>query len=214
MFVWLLEIKDATFAAVALISFGVVSYLTAEYVTRKYLFYRHGVEEALAFIAMVIFCAGSGILLSENHLTLTQLRIVLPALLAITACWIYLRFGLLYAAAISIVALGFIPFQFNLSPATERIMLLSALCAIFVFSLIADQPDIEDFRKDKYTKMQAGLLTGDIFNRQSAGTRPCRIDYDEYSCCSSEPENVSSINLLVVLCSYLSDSGRRCLLGN
>ncbi|MEN6488186.1 MAG: hypothetical protein ABFD66_04775, partial [Smithella sp.] len=75
------------------------------------------------------------------------------------AYWIYLRFGLLYAAAISIVALGVIPFQFNLSPATARMMLFFVLCVIFLFSLHVDQSDIEDFWKDRYTKIQAFLLT-------------------------------------------------------
>ena len=158
LFVWLLDFKDANFIAVMLICFGAAFYIAAEYLAGKYLFYRHGVEEALAVMGMVLFCAGCGILLSENHLTLTQLRIVVPALLAITACWIYLRFGFLYAAAISIVALGVIPFQFNFSPAAERIMLFSVLCVIFVFSLLADKPDLEDFRKNRYAKIKACLL--------------------------------------------------------
>lgn len=159
LFVWLLDFKDTSFIAVMLILFGAVFYMAAEYLAGKHLLYRHGVEEALVIVAMVLFCAGCGILLSENHLTLMQLRIAVPALLAITACWIYLRFGLLYAAAISIVALGIIPFQFNLSPATGRLMLFFVLGVIFVFSLHVDQPDIEDFRKDRYTKIQAFLLT-------------------------------------------------------
>ena len=159
LLVWLLDFKDADFIAVMLIFFGAAFYIAAEYLAGKYLFYRHGVEEALAVMALVLFCAGCGILLSESHLTLTQLRIVVPALLAITACWIYLRFGFLYAAIISIIALGVVPFQFNLSPATERIMLFSVLCVIFVFSLIADQPDIEDFQKNRYAKIQACLTT-------------------------------------------------------
>jgi len=158
LFVWLLDFKDANFIAVMLIFFGAAFYIAAEYLAGKYLFYRHGVEEALVVMAMVLFCAGCGILLSENHLTLTQLRIVVPALLAIIACWIYLRFGFLYAAGMSIVALSFIPFQFNLSPAAERIMLFSVLCVIFVFSLLADKPDLEDFRKNRYAKIQACLL--------------------------------------------------------
>ena len=158
LFVWLLDFKDTSFIAAMLILFGAAFYMAADYLAGKYLLYRHGVEEALVIVAMVLFCAGCSILLSENHLTLTHIRIVVPALLAITACWIYLRFGLLYAAAISIVALSFIPFQFNLSPAAERIMLFSVLCVIFVFSLLADKPDLEDFRKNRYAKIKACLL--------------------------------------------------------
>jgi len=158
LFVWLLDFKDADIIAVMLIFFGAAFYIAAECLAGKYLFYRHGVEEALAVMALVLFCAGCGILLSESHLTLTQLRIVVPALLAITVYWIYLRFGFLYAAIISIIALGVVPFQFNLSPVAERIMLFSVLCVIFVFSLLADKPDIEDFRKERYAKIQACLL--------------------------------------------------------
>lgn len=158
LFVWLLDFKDADIIAVMLIFFGAAFYIAAECLAGKYLFYRHGVEEALAVMALVLFCAGCGTLLSENHLTLTQLRIVVPAFLAITAYWIYLRFGFLYAAIISIIALVVIPFQFNLSPAAERIMLFSVFCVIFVFSQLADKPDLEDFRKNRYAKIQACLL--------------------------------------------------------
>lgn len=158
LFVWLLDFKDTNFVAVMLILFGAAFYIAAEYLAGKYLLYRHGVEEALVIIAMVLFCAGCSILLFENHITLMLVKAVIPALFAATAYWIYLRFGLLYAAGISIVALGVIPFQFNLSPATARLMLFFVLCLIFVFNLHVDQPDIEDYRKDRYTKIQACLL--------------------------------------------------------
>ncbi len=79
-------------------------------------------------------------------------------LFSLIACLIYLRFGYLYAALISVIALCFIPFQLSIPPVMERLLLLLILCGIFIFSLMADKPDRADFRKERYTMIQACLL--------------------------------------------------------
>lgn len=158
LFVWLLNFKDTNLMAVLWILFGAAFYTGAEYLVSKYKFYRYGIEEALVITAVALFCAGCFLLLSENHVAPMLLKIVIPALIAASAYWIYLRFGFFYAAGISIIALCFIPFQFNFSPVAERLILLSALSVIFVLIMLADKPDIEDFRKDDYAKIHACLL--------------------------------------------------------
>lgn len=160
LFVWLLDFKDTNLMAVLWILFGAAFYAVAEYLISKYQFYLYGIEEALVIMAMALFCAGCSLLLFENHVTPVHLKVVVPALIAVAAFWTYLRFGFLYAAGISIISLCVIPFQFSFSPTTERLILLSVLCVILVFSLLADQPNIEDFRKDRYAKIQACLLAG------------------------------------------------------
>jgi len=141
-----------------LILFSVVFYLAAESIVRKRRLYRYGIEEGLAMTAMVLFCAGCALLLHEIHPGFRSLTTMTAALFAVAAFWIHLRFGFLYAAGISIVAICVIPFQLFTSPVTGRLVLLSVLCAIFVFSLIAGKPDIHDFGKNRRTTIQAGLM--------------------------------------------------------
>jgi len=161
LFVWLAPLRnggDVQRVAALLILFSVVFYLAAESIVRKRRLYRYGIEEGLAMTAMVLFCAGCALLLHEIHPGFRSLTTMTAALFAVAAFWIHLRFGFLYAAGISIVAICVIPFQLFTSPVTGRLVLLSVLCAIFVFSLIAGKPDIHDFGKNRRTTIQAGLM--------------------------------------------------------
>ena len=158
LFFWLMESAGDRFLAVMLIFSGAVYYIVAEYIVSKRRFYRYGIEEGLVLIAMGLFCAGCGWLLDEYGVSSKQIMITLSVLLAITAFLIYQRFGYLYGALISLIALCTIPFQLYLTPSGERFLLLIILCLIFFLNVISDKPEIEDFRKDRNTTIQACLL--------------------------------------------------------
>jgi hypothetical protein len=165
------------------ITAGVISYFLAEYAVTHYRFYRHGIEEALALFSMVLICTGiffGAVKIFLGSKLLIHFYILLCLLFAVTASWIYLRFGFLYASLISIIATCSIPFQLSLTSLAERLLLLCVLCLIFFMNLIYDNPENDDFRKDRNTIIQAcllaaiyltvnlemigtiGLLTGDI----------------------------------------------------
>jgi hypothetical protein len=79
-------------------------------------------------------------------------------LFAVTSYWIYLRFGYLYAALISLIATGVIPFQLSMTPSDEKVLLLIILCLIFLFSVIINKSNIDDFKKEKNSIIQTCLL--------------------------------------------------------
>jgi hypothetical protein len=144
-----------------LIVTGGIFYFLAERAVRKYRYYRYGMEEALALSSMIMICIGlmngpmeliSGKQWSANH------AIVLCLLFALNACWLYLRFGYLYAASIGLISVCLIPFQLSLPPESERGVLLIILCLVFFLNIIRDKPEKEDFRKDRNTTIQAYLL--------------------------------------------------------
>jgi hypothetical protein len=137
---------------------GIIYYTAAEHLADKSRLYRHGIEEGLALTAMILFCIGCIGFMDDLGFRIREITIALSGLLAVTAFWIHLRFGWLYAALLSVIALGVIPFQLSVSPVAERLLLLLILCGLFAFSLAADKPDREDFRKDRYAKIQAGLF--------------------------------------------------------
>lgn len=161
LFVWITGIKGNLALSVTSIIAGVIFYFLAEYAVTKYNFYRHGIEEALALSSMVLICMGiffgATKLFWENR-WLIHFDILLCLLFAVTAYWIYLRFGFLYAALISIIATCIIPFQLYIWPTGERVLLLIILSLILFLNVIYDKPENEDFRKDKNTTIQACLL--------------------------------------------------------
>ena len=105
LFMWITDIRKPVPVSSTLIIAGIISYFSAEYAVTKFRFYRHGIEEALALMAMLFFCLGCGGLLSEYHLGNKQTIIAAAILCAVLAYWISLRFGFLYASFISIVAI-------------------------------------------------------------------------------------------------------------
>ena len=156
--IWLMKEPSDTAAMLILILFSIPFYLLAEYVIKKYSFYRYGIEEALVIASIVSLCIGCGLLLDKYHLGHQFEAIAISLLFAVTSFWIYLRFGFLYSALISIIALCAIPFQLSLPPTEERAFLLLILCLILLINILLDKSDNEDFRKERNILIQAFLL--------------------------------------------------------
>lgn len=154
---------DEIMLAVMLIFFSAVYYIVAEYVTGKRRFYRYGIEEALVLISLLLFCGGCSLLLFKSGFNYRETIMAVSALAAIAALLIYLRFGFLYAALISLIAVCVIPFQLSLSLQNERIALLIIFCLVFFWNTTCDKLQSEDFRKERNAMIQAGLLLGIYF---------------------------------------------------
>ncbi len=79
-----------------------------------------------------------------------------------SACtfWLYLRFGFLYAAVISVACACIVPFQLSLPPAIERAILAMVLVFILLTSIRAESFETWDFKKERSATLQACLLAG------------------------------------------------------
>ena len=86
--------------------------------------------------------------------------IIVASLVGLFSFWLYIRFGFLYAALISTVALCVVPFQFSLAPLWERILLVLILGLLFFISLQTESDALEDFRKERKSILQACLFAG------------------------------------------------------
>ncbi len=95
--------------------FGLVTYGAAEYAVSEYKLYRYGIEEALLFCAVGLFCAG---------IQLTGL--VIPPALAGTGLylWIWLRFGIPYAFPAALLFYAFLPGHWITVRESERIVIV------------------------------------------------------------------------------------------
>lgn len=158
LFGWLMEKAGNKILAMVVLFFGIFYFILADHLVKVRRLYRYGIEEALLMAGMVCFVVSFLMGINDHHLNQKIIAIAVCLLFSVISCLIYLRFGYLYAVLISLVSICMIPFQLSLSPVTERIVLFFVLCGIFIFTMIADKEKNENFRKDRYTIIQACLL--------------------------------------------------------
>lgn len=149
-------------AAAFTLAASIAYFVLADLLVKAHRLYRYGIEEALLMAGMFCFVIGILVLIGDQF-TRYELAIAACVLFAILAGLIYLRYGYLYMAAISLVSLCAVPFQFHLPPVAERLLLTLILSGAFVFGLAADKTGSEDFRKHRQTIMLACLLIAIYF---------------------------------------------------
>ena len=160
--IWLMDIDHEGPIGLTFLLFSIPFYMLAEYLVRCYHVFRHGIEEALALLSLGLFCGGMVLLVlslpghPDDHL----MMFLTASLVCLFSFWLYIRFGFLYAALISIVALGFLPFQFSLPPIWERSLLFLLLGLLFLISLQTESDTLADFRKKRKGIIQACLFMG------------------------------------------------------
>lgn len=158
-FFWIMNLHDDVDMALPLLFFAFAAYGLAEYLVKANQWYRHGVEEALAVEAICLSCAAMGLLL-QSHGYDQAIAMKVSILCAALACWLYLRFGYLYAALIGYLAFCSLPFHMNLSAMYLRISLLLILGVFLLLSVMCAKPAVEAFRKRKNAIIQAVLFAG------------------------------------------------------
>jgi hypothetical protein len=158
LFVWLMERAGDKLLAMVVLFFGIFYFILAEHLVKIRRLYRYGIEEALLMAGMVCFVVSFLVWIDNHHLNHRTISVAVCLLFSVISFLIYMRFGYLYAALISLTTVCIIPFQLSLTPVAERVILLCILCSIFIFSLIADKGENENFRKERYTKIQTCLM--------------------------------------------------------
>ncbi|MEI7637836.1 MAG: hypothetical protein WCJ37_11055 [Syntrophus sp. (in: bacteria)] len=159
-YLWATGIRNEVTVAWSLMAFSIPFYVLAETLVKRNSFYRHGIEEALALSSTLLLCAGFVLLMNVLKSEPRLFILAGSLLMAASAFWVYLRFGFLYAAFIAVAALCVVPFQLSLSPANERVALVSILMLMLWMNLRKCLPTNEDFKKEKLATIQAFLLAG------------------------------------------------------
>lgn len=160
LYFWLFKVRGTAALAASALFFGALSYALAEFLARRKSFYRYGIEEALALCSVPLVCWGILTALPvPDHSHLWYVASI-SLLIAAAAFWVYLRFGFLYAAVLSIASASAVPFHLSLPPAAERIVLAAALALILLASIRAEGSETRDFARERSAALQGMLLIG------------------------------------------------------
>lgn len=159
---WMLDLHDEGSFGFLFLLCSIPAYILAEYLVRRHHFYRYGIEEALALSSLCLFCYGIASLVSSRpaHPDNRQMTLLVASLICVYSSWLYLRFGFLYAALISIIAFCFFPFQFSLTSFWERIFVILILVILFLVSRLTESEMLEDFLKKRKNIIQTLLFSG------------------------------------------------------
>ena len=159
-YISIVGLRNEVSIAWAALAFGIVMYGLAETLAGRKSFYRYGIEEALALSGMALACTGIVIFIVQFDIELRLLITTAAMLASAGAFWLYLRFGFLYAAVISVACACVVPFQLSLPHESERAIVAMLLALILLTSIRAESFEIHDFKKERGALLQACLLAG------------------------------------------------------
>ena len=133
----------------------------AEYLVHEFRCYRFGVEEALAVAAVGLLSIAGGELTSSFHLEPRGMPATVALLIAGAGGFgLYRRFGFVYAACGGIFCVAAIPFQLDLSAATQRILAAATIASVLLVARSKRLKYRDDYPGDEYGLMQAAALAG------------------------------------------------------
>jgi uncharacterized membrane protein YgcG len=133
----------------------------AEYLVHEFRCYRFGVEEALAVAAVGLLSIAGGELTSSFHLEPRGMPATVALLIAGAGGFgLDRRFGFVYAACGGIFCVAAIPFQLDLSAATQRILAAATIASVLLVARSKRLKYRDDYPGDEYGLMQAAALAG------------------------------------------------------
>lgn len=156
----LFKVRGTAALAASALFFGALSYALAAFLARRKSFYRYGIEEALALCSVPPVCRGILTALPVPDHSRLWYDTSISLLIAAAFFRVYLRFGFLYAAVLSIASASAVPFHLSLPPAAEKIVLAAALAAILLTSIRAEGSETRDFARERSAALQGMLLKG------------------------------------------------------
>jgi cell division protein FtsW (lipid II flippase) len=155
------DLHDVLSSAVTNAVSAVLCLGLAQYLVVRQRFYRFGVEEALAFEAVVSIAFGAATLIYAPGFGNAWLTTFLLAG-AVGGFGIYWRFGYVYAAIGAIACVAAVPFQFDITKTLQHALAAAALAAAFVLARTRRMRYHDEYPGDDYALLQAACWAGSI----------------------------------------------------
>jgi hypothetical protein len=155
------EIKEDLPIAILCFVSAACSLIIAEVLVERFHLYRFGIEEAAAISAAVLVTVGIAILLPKGFVGADKFTIEIALITASVAAFlVYLRFGYLYAAIVSLFCISLAPFGTDLSQPMQRIFAAGLLTVAFIVARLKAIENQNEFPGDEYRIIQAMAWLG------------------------------------------------------
>jgi hypothetical protein len=132
----------------------------AEILIENFRLYRFGIEEAAAISIVVLLSICVVVMLPKDFHTGESTIVAGLLTAAVAAFYIYLRFGYIYGAIISIFCIGLVPFASNWSHETQRLVSAGLLALVFAVARAKSIVERNEFPGDEYRTIQAVAWLG------------------------------------------------------
>jgi len=130
LIVYEFNIDEKTTTGLLSIVAAIVCFTLADVLVGRYRLYRFGIEEAFAMASVALLSGGIAVFAPNQF---RDQIVVALSVAAAASLLVYLRFGYVYAAMISIACVAFIPLTFDKRYEVERIVAALVLACIFGF---------------------------------------------------------------------------------
>ena len=151
--------RDETEFAIACVFFGVINIAAAEFLVRRFSFYRFGVEEACAVMAIMLF-VGAGFITFDKS-GIDPWEAVVIGTLASAA--VYIRYGQWYTLFGAAAGVLMLPSFVNMDGLVRQVVTASLALAIFVVAGQLRARETEDFKKDDFEWLEAAAFAAFYF---------------------------------------------------
>lgn len=121
--------------------------------------YRHGVEEALVALSVLLLSFGLELALF-SHAQASSAQSLVPAAAAIASILIWLRFGFVYAFLAAMLCVAGLPYSWTSSHTAQHLIVAGFYAGGLIAIAIARHPARFDFRDDEYSLAEALLWLG------------------------------------------------------
>jgi hypothetical protein len=154
------EIKEDVPIAILCFVSAACSLIIAEVLVEHFHLYRFGIEEAAAISVAVLVTVGIAILLPKGFHADKFPIVIVSSAAAVAAFLVYLRFGYLYAAIVSLFCISLAPFAMDLSAPMQRLLAAGFLTVAFIVARVKAMENQNEFPGDEYRTIQAMAWLG------------------------------------------------------
>lgn len=152
-----LEVHGEIGAAATATVGAAVCLATAEYFAGAFRLYRHGVEESLATVAVLLlgFAVTEAMHIPSVAWSNLHILAVTSSVVAIGGLWLYARFGFVYGAAAATLCAAMIPVYLIGSVPLQHLAAAGLMAAAFGFARSRHLAYGDDYPGDDYATLQA-----------------------------------------------------------
>jgi hypothetical protein len=155
------SLRESFVSGAFLILFAAMFWLFVEGLVREKHLYRHGTEEALAVLSVILLCIGLALVLDRRSTIVPSDHDgLVTACGALASFLIYRRLGLLYAFVAAMIFVAFLPHYWTSSQTAQHIILAGLYAIGLLLTMRIRRQYRFDYLDNEYSAIEAFLWLG------------------------------------------------------